>query len=363
MSRSTVGLALLVVALAGCHGPAPVREQVTCAHVQSGRRVRGVALCEDVWTCERPPGGPLDRVGVRRLTPCGNAMGPVVLVLPDRYMSSETGQVDADVDLRLYLAQAGVQTWSLDYRTHVAGLLGDDPSAAMAGWSEGTFVGDVGWAVGFVHGVTPKPLALVGIGDGATLAYAAVRAGVPGVGGIVAVDGALAPAPPVQTESRVVEARVGVLDWTDGEPLLRAARVDAGSPSPIPGFVTAGDALADALHRAPGWGAPGGLASETMALADPEALARYLASQDRWWPAAVARSRIEGAPPHTVPVLAFAAGARGRAWIDAVRAGATTFGGPHAEVRVLGGQGHLDVLLGRQAAPRVYEPIRRWLGK
>ncbi len=362
MRRSTLGLVLTLAALAACRGPGLERERASCAHLQSGRQVRGVALCEDVWTCERPPGGAFDRIAVRRLAACGSLLGPVALVLPDRHMSSETGQTSAEADVRLYLAQDGVQTWSLDYRTHAAGLFGEDPTAATRGWRAETFIGDAAWAVAFARGVTPKPLALIGLGDGATLAYAAVRAGVPGVGGVVAVDGALEPAPPVDASSGLVEARVGHLDWETGERLVRFARLGARTPSPVPGFVTAGEALADALHRAPGWGAPGGLASATMALADPEIVARYLASQDRWWPAAVARERVDGKPRKPLPVLAFAAGARGPEWIDRVREGARTFGGDAADVRILGGQGHLDVLLGRQAAQRVYEPIRRWLG-
>lgn len=360
----TIGLALAALAaLAGCRGPGPSREPASCAHLASGRGVRGVALCEDVWTCERPPGGPLDRVGVRRLAPCGSLLGPVALVLPDRHMSSETGQTDAEADVRLYLAQAGVQTWSLDWRTHGVDILEDEPGARMAAWDDDTFVGDVAWAIAFVRGVFPKPLALVGVGDGATLAYAAVRAGVTGVGGIAAIDGALEPAPEAAESSGLVEARVGLLDWATGDRLVRLARLGGRNPSPIGGFVTAGEALADALHRAPGWGGAGGLANATMALSDPELVARYLASQDRWWPAAVARHRVAGGPKQQLPVLAFAAGARGGAWEDAVREAATTFGGERADVRVLGGHGHLDVLLGRQAARRVYDPIRQWLGE
>lgn len=364
MTRRTVVLTLVLAALTGCRGPGPgaAREGARCAHLQSTRAVRGVALCEDIWSCERPPGGALDRIGVRHLGACGSLLGPVVLLLPDRHMSSETGQVDADTDLRLYLAQAGVQAWSLDYRTHAAGLLEEDPVAAMKSWNVDTFVRDVDWAVAFIRGATPKPVTLIGIGDGATLAYAAVRSGIRGVGRIVAIDGALVPAPTVQAAGPAIEARVGTLGWKEGEDLARAARFDARNPSPVPGFVTAGEALLDALHRAPGWGRPGGLANATLALADPEVLARYLASQDRWWPAAVAEHAVTGGPNEPLPVLAFAAGGRGTDWVQAVRTAATTFGGEHADVRVLGGQGHLDVILGRQAAPRVYEPIRRWLG-
>ena len=106
--RAFVILLLLGTCLSGCRGPSLDRDGAACTHLGSGRTVRGVSLCEDVWTCERSPGGSYDRIALRRLAPCGNLIGPMALVLPDRHMSSETGQTEADADVRLYLAQAGV---------------------------------------------------------------------------------------------------------------------------------------------------------------------------------------------------------------------------------------------------------------
>jgi hypothetical protein len=51
----------------------------------------------------------------------------------------------------------------------------------------------------------------------------------------------------------------------------------------------------------------------------------------------------------------------GTQWVERVRAAARAWGGPHAEVRELPGYGHLDVLVGRNAARDVFEPVRAWL--
>ena len=84
---SPTRLLLLVVAAAGigCRGPRAERATAaSCTHVQAVRQVRGVELCEDVWTCARPPGGRFDRIGLHRLAACQGAAGPVLLYLPGK---------------------------------------------------------------------------------------------------------------------------------------------------------------------------------------------------------------------------------------------------------------------------------------
>src|SRR3989442_1639191 len=111
-------LVLLAGSLA-CRGPRPEGGAASCTHVQAERQAYGAALCEDVWTCARPPEGPFDRLGLHRLALCENATGPVVLYLPGMHMSGELPISEPRHDLRVYLAAAGVRTWGLDYRTHV----------------------------------------------------------------------------------------------------------------------------------------------------------------------------------------------------------------------------------------------------
>ena len=78
-------LVLLAGSLA-CRGPRPEGGAASCTHVQAERQAYGAALCEDVWTCARAPGGPFDRLGLHRLALCENATGPVVLYLPGMHM-------------------------------------------------------------------------------------------------------------------------------------------------------------------------------------------------------------------------------------------------------------------------------------
>src|SRR2546427_7844924 len=121
-------LVLLAGSLA-CRGPRPEGGAVSCTHVQAERQAYGAALCEDVWTCARLPGGPFDRLGLHRLALCENATGPVVLYLPGMHMTGELPISEPRHDLRVYLAAAGVRTWGLDYRTHV--IPADPPAADL----------------------------------------------------------------------------------------------------------------------------------------------------------------------------------------------------------------------------------------
>src|SRR5581483_11917678 len=158
----------LVVAI-GCRGPRVEREAARCTHVQAVRQVMGTALCEDAWTCARPPGGRFDRVGLHRLALCAETPGPVVLYLPGMHMNGELANVEARSDLRLYLAAAGMRTWGFDYRTHVV-------------------AGDIAWALGFVRSRDPAPIVLAGFSQGAALAYRVASQARGALGGLVILD-------------------------------------------------------------------------------------------------------------------------------------------------------------------------------
>jgi hypothetical protein len=134
--------------------------------------VRGVTLCEDAWSCERPPGGPLDRVSLTRLAPCGDLTGPLVLYLPDRHQHGDVRATSAREDLRLYLAQAGLRAWALGYRTHTR-TLGSLPGATAPAmnWDFDTFADDVEWTMRFIRGTeASRGIWVAGVGDGATFA-------------------------------------------------------------------------------------------------------------------------------------------------------------------------------------------------
>jgi len=73
-SCTVLPVLLAAVLLAGCRTVRATGPMTTCTHVQATRDARGVALCEDVWTCSRPPGGRFDRIGLHRLAACEGAI-------------------------------------------------------------------------------------------------------------------------------------------------------------------------------------------------------------------------------------------------------------------------------------------------
>lgn len=362
MTRArAAGLLVLCAALAACgRGRVDLGGTARCGHVQSTRSVRGVTLCEDAWSCERPPAGPLDRVNLTRVAPCGDLTIPLVLHLPDRHHGDERA-TDAREDLQLYLAQAGLRTWVLGYRTHTRTLGRTAGQAPAMDWDFDTFADDVEWAMGFIRGTeASRGIWLAATGDGATFAYEMADRGVPLLAGIVAVDGA-STATPAPGGGSLVEAGFPGVAWETRAALLSAVTSAPRSPSPLPGYPSAAAALADLAFRDPTYGGNGGLSAARDGTADVRAVARYLRAADRWWPRRVLRTRAPDGGGRPVPVLAFASGRRGAAWTDLVRASAETFGGAQAKVRVLPALGHVDLLVGRNAPHLVHEPARAFI--
>jgi len=355
--QRALGLACLV--LVACGRVRVERDGgARCGHVQSTRQVRGVTLCEDAWSCARPPAGPLDRVNLTRLAPCGDLTNPLILYLPDR-RHGEGRATDAREDLQLYLAQAGLRTWVLGYRAHTRALgagRGAHPPAMP--WDFDTFADDVEWAMRFIRGTeASRGIWVAGMGDGATFAYELAHRDDPLLAGIVALDGA-AIATSAPGSGALVEEGFPGITWETRAALLDLVLTAPRGPSPVPGYASAGEALAELTFRDATYGGNGGLSGARDGGADVRSVARYLASASRWWPRAVLRTRAPGATRRSVPVLAFAAGRRGTAWTDLVAASARTAGGEQATVRVLPAFGHVDLLVGRTAPHHVHEPVR-----
>ena len=350
-----VAVALLLALLAGCARTPRVGrgDSTTCTHLQSERAVRGLAICEDVWICARPPGTPYDRIGLRRLTPCDGGPGPIVLYLPGMHMNGELPISDARYDLRLYLAQAGLTVWALDWRTHaVAADVGQDGLAAVAGWTADQFVGDASWALRFVSGADPGPLFVMGFSYGAQVAYRlASDADLP-VAGLVILDGTAGGGRSAPEGGSVIDVGGGRLPWSDRAQLLDAA---------VRGQAGAGDRLAEVLWSAPSFGGKGGLSAARDGITDVRVAARLLKSYDRWWPRAALDTGTARPRRKPLPILAFASGNLGAEWIDHVKSSAKAFGGDRAAIRELPRHGHVDVLIAEDAAHQVYEPTRAWL--
>ena len=362
LSRRPFALALLLAAALGCRGPAPGRPTGNCAHVQSERESYGQVLCEDGWTCSRSSAGRFDRIGLHRLAPCQNANGPIVLYLPGMHMNGELPVVDPHGDVRVYLASAGVRSWSLDYRTHA---VPPDASPAdlelMRGWDSDMFVDDIAWAAVFVRGADQGPFYLAAFSQGAAFAYRlAARDDVP-LAGLLVLDGAVAEDRKVEKGPPAIDVGGSRLPYAERARLLADVIADPGRPSPVVGFANAGSALANILYSAPSFGGHGGLSNTRDGVSDVQAVARLLRGYDRWWPRAALASGGKLEPSRKLRVLAFASTNMGAAWMERVRASARAFGGADARVIELPGYGHLDVLVGRDAPVDVFHPALDWL--
>jgi pimeloyl-ACP methyl ester carboxylesterase len=356
--------ALLLAGAVACRGPHPERPPGSCTHVQAVRELRGIAMCEDAWTCTRPPGGPFDRIGLHRLAACEGATGPVVLYLPGMHMNGELPIVDPRYDLRVYLAAAGVRTWGLDYRTHaVPAQASPDDLGTLRRWTSEVFVDDAAWAAGFVRGADRGPFYLAGFSRGAAFAYELASRADQGLAGLVILDG-MAGSGGAGDGARggpAIDVGGSRLPFPERERLLSAVIGDPRAPSPMPGFPSAGTALAELLYSAPSFGGHGGLSSARDGTSDVQIVATLLRSYDRWWPRAALDAPAPERPKRPIPVLAFASTNMGPAWVERVRASAGAYGEESAAVRELPLYGHLDVLVARRAAQDVFEPARAWI--
>lgn len=330
------------------------------------RHVASDGLCEDVYACGRPPGGRFDLVGLHRLARCdGTGNGPVVVYLPGMHMNGLLPHDPTAFDLRRDLAAHALRVWSVDYRTHaVPASASPDALATMTSWTADVFAADARAALAFVRRTDPGALDLMGFSYGAGLAYRLVAGGEP-VHGLVILDG-MPPDGRAAPEGNGPAIDVGGarLPWAERERLLTAVLNDPSGPSPLPGFATAGQALADVVHGARAFGGQGGLSAVKSGGTDVRALAGLFVLYDRWWPRAALQGPpvVAGAPAGgPIRLLAFATTNIGDAWVARVRAGAEAFGGPAAEVHELAGYGHVDVLVGRDAPVLVARPVRRFL--
>jgi pimeloyl-ACP methyl ester carboxylesterase len=355
-------LIAVLLGVLGCRGPHPERPPGTCTHVQAERELQGAVLCEDVWTCVRPPGGRFDRIGLHRLAACQNANGPVVLYLPGMHMTGELPIAEPRYDLRVYLAAAGLRTWGLDYRTHA--VPPDATTAdleALRRWSADVFVDDAAWAAAFIRGTDPGRLYVAGFSQGAALAYRlAARKDEP-LAGLVILDGAADGGRGPGEGGPAIDVGGALLPYAERARLLGDVAADPTRPSSVAGYRTAGEALADILYSAQSFGGQGGLTNARGGVSDIRTVATLLRSYDRWWPRAALDVDDPPRPAHHLPVIAFASTNMGPAWVERVRASARTFGGDAAIVRELSRYGHLDVLVSRRAAQEIFEPTRAWL--
>jgi len=129
-------------------------------------------LRESVWVLSRPPLTQYDTIAVRRIVRTSTSSGshrPVFLFLPSAHMHGEIVVADERYDLRLYLANRGVETWTLDYRTHTVPHDTLRDSQFMQTWTVETFVEDAAVAADLVRATSGQQYLFIGgFGRGAT---------------------------------------------------------------------------------------------------------------------------------------------------------------------------------------------------
>ena len=321
--------------------------------------MRGDALCEDVWTCCRPPGGPLRS---RRAPPPGAAATAprARRPLPARHAHERRA---ADATSR---ATTSASTWRRPASAPGASTTGRTPcppsatprrtSQALARVDRATSSpSDAAWAAGFVRGADPGRSTSPASATGAALAYDARARGdrrSRGSSSSTARAGGRrerrrAAAPPSTSPAAVCPSpeRQRLLHAVIADPRDAVAARRASRP-PAPRSPTS----STPRRR---FGGQGGLANDARRRLRHRACSRAC-SRATTAGGRAPRSPARAAPRRgrTLPVLAFASTNMGPAWVERVRSAAQAFGGERATVRELAGYGHLDVLVGAHRRPR-----------
>lgn len=333
-------------------------------------------LCENTWKLGRPPGGPWDVITLHRIGLCkedraGERGAPDVLYLPGTHMNGELMVLDESYDFRLFLARRHIPVWSLDYRTHAVPASAGDLEPLRA-WTTEVFLDDAATALAFVRQTGRKPI-IAGFSRGAMFAYVLADRDPPGqpqsIAGLVIFDGFAPGALPglagaTDPAGPAIDVGSSRLPYEERRSLLARVISDPATPSADPAFKTSGEQLAHILFTSRTFGGRGGLSAALHGRADVRTVAGVLASYDRYWPTAATRFGGNGGESRApVPVFAVASTNIGAPFTQAVERSARERGQDDAEVLVLPGHGHLDVLVGVDVRTLVFEPLLRWIGR
>jgi pimeloyl-ACP methyl ester carboxylesterase len=299
---------------------------------------------------------------------------------------------DERYDLRLYLAKRGIETWTMDYRTHFIPREQIYDSSFMQTWTAEAFIEDVTAAAHFVREVSGTQKIFVGgFGHGATFAalYAA-RYARQDLLGLILLDGYVLDPPDTDPLYR---ERTPTPKWFADDlegrymPYKRWMKVlqdiidDPSGPDfmPIPVFNSRAEALAHFLYVDANFGAQGGLSNAQGGYADVSVLARIFRHQDRYWPRVQnhggfsLQRHLVGAQfdyekavtMMNVPILAFACGNIDKAgipWSERIEYTARATAATDVQFWVLENWGHLDLLFGTNAMQQVFRPMAEWIG-
>src|SRR5271155_3423046 len=327
------------------------------------------------WTFKATVGkSPFDKVALHRV-----AKGPtppphpaaVVLYLPGTNMNGEVALEDPRYSLQVYLAEQGVEVWSMDYRTHfIPPETPPSDLSELAGWTNDLFESDIDAAAKFVSEKSGRSRIFVaGFSRGVEFAYLFAAMHPERVAGIIALDGFI-PTHPMRTEpvapGQFADDIGGKhLTYDKRYKLMQMVIENPDQPAPIPKYKTARENLEHVMYdAAPGNGAfanmPGGYS-------DAAVLAKLLIGYDRYWP-----SVQDGENPLTpeilaalkaskIPVIAFASTNFSTRWPSEVEAASKSTGAADFSFTKFDNWGHLDVLAGTKSESEVFAPTAAFI--
>jgi len=148
------------------------------------------------WTFEATVGkSPFDKIALHRVAKGANPPAhsdAVVLYLPGTNMNGEVALDDPRYSFQLYLAEHGVDVWSMDYRTHfIPPQTPQSDLSELAEWTNDLFESDIDAAAKFVSEKSGRGrIFIAGFSRGVEFAYLFAAKHYPErVAGIIALDG------------------------------------------------------------------------------------------------------------------------------------------------------------------------------
>ncbi len=327
------------------------------------------------WTLEATVGkSPFDKVALHRA-----AKGPtppahpdaVVLYLPGTNMNGQVALDDPRYSLQVYLAEQGVDVWSMDYRTHF--IPPETPQSdlvELAGWTNDLFESDIDAAAKFVSEKTGRDrLFVAGFSRGVEFAYLYAAMHPERVAGIIAIDGFIPTHPmraaPPEAGQYADDVGGKHLTYDKRHTLMQMVIDNPDQPAPIPKYKTARENLEHVMYdAAPGNGA---FANMQGGFSDPVVLAKLLIAFDRYWPAVqdsenpFTPALLASLQASKIPVIAFASTNFGADWPGQVEAASKSTGAPDPSFTKFDGWGHLDVLAGTKSEANVFAPTAAWI--
>jgi pimeloyl-ACP methyl ester carboxylesterase len=330
------------------------------------------------WTFTATVGkSPFDKIALHRV-----AKGPnppahpdaVVLYLPGTNMNGEVALDDPRNSFQVYLAEQGVDVWSMDYRTHfIPPQTPQSDLSELAGWTNDLFESDIDAAAKFVSEKSGgSRLFVAGFSRGVEFAYFFAAEHPDRVAGIIALDGFIPTHPmsakPLEPGHYADDIGGEHLTYDKRYKLMQMVIENPDQPAPIPKYKTARENLEHVVYDAGGFfGGKGGLANPQGGYSDAVVLAKLLIAYDRYWP-----SVQDGENPFTpqllaslrsskIPVIAFASTNFGTSWPGQVEAASKSTGTPDPSFTKFDNWGHLDVLAGTKSESEVFAPTAAFI--